>query len=207
MNKKNLIAIALGILVIVAVIWVRQRYAPKQPINLRDESTWDQDWTPAPPTPIPSPTPITVRGLSLEKLQNLKKCLDIIGESRKEIEEVMIPAVKRLYRREEAEVFRWAEDASWPSAQYKDRFDKEIVTMKYYITSMPDDFIQLKTKLENLQQLALKASNSFRHSPNSPKEMSSELAAQIDVLTQEVKEEHARLNQELNQEIERRQKE
>jgi hypothetical protein len=140
----------------------------------------------------------------MNTLEALVKYLQIVDLQEKTIRDEFLPAVDRLYRQERAEIERWADDASWPVAQYTERFDEDLKNLDSFLTAVPRDFIRLKERMQEIQKWTIQAAHDFQYAPNSPREISKEIRDRLNTLFQEIDSEKDRLQSDLQKEIEKR---
>jgi len=182
MNKRLLFngtVVVIAILIIVAILWAKQNYAPKKLLNVRKE-TPPPTATPRPtPKPTPIPTPITIKTLSADQLKQLKTYLAMAAEHKNVIQNEMLPPVERLFKRGEAEILKWADDASWPISQYNEKLKEFDANRAYFRPMMPAEYAQLEESILEAEKTFMEGTGKFEHSPRGPMEYPPDILAKL----------------------------
>jgi len=167
----NLMALILGVVVVGIIIWVKARHSPEKLVNVRDYLHQPTP-TPLKSTPSSQPTPVEPQAPKKATPEDLKKYLSLVGDEKRIMESELLPPVERLYQRQEAEIFRWA-DTAWPVYDYQERIKEFQANREYFLEMLPQEFIDLDQRIAKAEELLMEGTRKFMNAPGAPTEFPS----------------------------------
>ncbi len=160
MRKQTLIVtigLALGIFFVAALIYVKSRYSPDRPVNIRARTVTQSNRAEG---PHPKPTAPAQAGKELGN-DNPRQFLDVISRQVDTLRKNVMPPVEELFAGNPARRRRWYEDSSWPLAEYYQIVQESRANRDFFLPRMASEYRSLHQSLTQVEDLLMDTIREF----------------------------------------------